>query len=90
VLDRRLADRAFVAGDGYSIADMAIYPWIVPHRNQRQDLADFPHLKRWFAGVKARPATARAYDKGRVLNTMPTVTEEAKKILFGQTAPQAA
>ncbi|MDH3472207.1 MAG: glutathione S-transferase N-terminal domain-containing protein [Rhodospirillales bacterium] len=90
VLDRRLADRAFVAGDGYSIADMAIYPWIVPHRNQRQDLADFPKLKRWFAAVKARPATARAYDKGRALNTAPTVSEDAKKILFGQTAPQAA
>ncbi|WP_165676562.1 glutathione binding-like protein [Metapseudomonas otitidis] len=62
VLDRRLADRAFVAGDDYSIADMAIYPWIVPHAYQEQDLDDFPHVKRWFQAIQTRPATVRAYD----------------------------
>ena len=61
VLDQRLADRAFVAGDDYSIADMAIYPWIVPHQWQEQDLADFPHLQRWFESIRQRPATQRAY-----------------------------
>lgn len=61
VLDRRLADREFLAGAGFSIADIATYPWIVPHRQHRQDLEDFPHLKRWFETVRARPATARAY-----------------------------
>jgi GST-like protein len=61
VLDKRLADRAFVAGADYSIADMAIYPWIVPHEWQRQDLADFPNVQRWFESIKARPATVRAY-----------------------------
>ncbi len=61
VLDKRLADRAFVAGADYSIADMAIYPWIVPHQWQEQNLDDFPHLKRWFAAIQARPATQRAY-----------------------------
>ncbi|QHI97248.1 thiol:disulfide oxidoreductase [Xylophilus rhododendri] len=60
VLDRRLADREFVAGD-YSIADMAIYPWIVPHTRQQQDLADFPNLQRWFQAIAARPAVQRAY-----------------------------
>ena len=60
VLDKRLADRPFVAGD-YSIADMAIYPWIVPYKNQGQDLDDFPHLKGWFETIAARPATKRAY-----------------------------
>ena len=54
VLNRRLADRAFVAGD-YSIADMAIYPWIVPYERQGQKLEDFPHLKRWFEAIRARP-----------------------------------
>ncbi|MBM7060493.1 glutathione S-transferase N-terminal domain-containing protein [Pseudomonas sp. UL073] len=61
VLDKRLADRAFVAGEQYSIADMAIYPWIVPHQWQEQDLADFPNIQRWFAAIQARPATVRAY-----------------------------
>lgn len=61
VLDRQLADHEFVAGDAYSIADMAIYPWIVPHDWQSQKLEDFPHVQRWFDAVKARPATEKAY-----------------------------
>lgn len=87
VLDKRLADREFVAGD-YSIADMAAYPWIVPHERQRQNLDDFPNLKRWFHAIKARPAVERAYGKAAEVNpaAAPTVSDEAKKILFGQTA----
>jgi GST-like protein len=85
VLNRRLADVEFVAGT-YSIADMACYPWIVPYEAQGQRLEDFPHLKRWFEAIRARPATARAYEKGAALSTGTTMTEEAKKILFGQTA----
>ena len=54
VLNRRLADREFVAGD-YSIADMAAYPWVVPHEAQGQNLADFPHLQRWFETIRAPP-----------------------------------
>ena len=84
VLNRRLADRDFVAG-AYSIADMACYPWIVPHERQGQNLDDFPHLKRWFEAVRGRPATARAYEKGEPYRTRETVDEEARKILFGQT-----
>jgi GST-like protein len=60
VLDKRLAGREYIAG-AYSIADMACYPWVVPHQAQGQKLTDFPHLERWFAAVKSRPATARAY-----------------------------
>lgn len=89
VLNQQLANRDFVAGD-YSIADMAIYPWIVPHKNQGQDLNDFPHLKRWFATMAARPAVKRAYEKGKALNTAPTVSEESRKILFGQDKAAAA
>lgn len=84
VLNRRLADRDFVAG-AYSIADMACYPWIVPHERQGQNLDDFLHLKRWFEAVRGRPATARAYEKGEPYRTRETVDEEARKILFGQT-----
>jgi len=85
VLDRRLADREFVARD-YSIADMAAYPWIVPHERQQQNLADFPDLKRWFEAMRARPAVVRAYEKGKAFSTRPVVDEESRKILFGQSA----
>ncbi|MDE2579437.1 MAG: glutathione S-transferase N-terminal domain-containing protein [Hyphomicrobiales bacterium] len=87
VLDRQLAQSAFVAGD-YSIADMAIYPWIVPHKRQGQTLDDFPHVKRWFETIRARPATARAYKIGEGMNpTRPeTLSEEQRRILFSQTA----
>lgn len=61
VLDKHLADRAFVAGSEYSIADMAIYPWIDRHPWQEQNLDDFPNLKRWYLDIQARPATIRAY-----------------------------
>lgn len=61
VLNERLADRTFVAGEDYGIADMAIYPWIVPHTFQKQNLDDFPHLKRWFDAVGNRDAVKRAY-----------------------------
>ncbi len=85
VLNKRLADRSFVAGR-YSIADMAAYPWIVPHERQSQKLEDFPHLKRWFEAVRERPAVQRAYARAKEINSAPTVSEESKKILFGQTA----
>ena len=86
VLDRRLEGRAFIAGAQYSIADMAVYPWIVPHERQRQKLDDFPHLARWFAQVAERPATQRAYARAAHINTQPTVSGDAGKVLFGQTA----
>ncbi|NWC90650.1 MULTISPECIES: glutathione binding-like protein [unclassified Pseudomonas] len=68
VLDRRLADRTFVAGEAYSIADMAIYPWIVSHKWQSQKLEDFPHVERWFNHIKQRPATVRAYELVQKVN----------------------
>ena len=85
VLDKRLSDRDFVAGD-YSIADMAIYPWVVPYKKQKQTLEDFPNLKRWFEMVGARPAVKRAYERAREINQGSVVSEESKAILFGQTA----
>jgi GST-like protein len=84
VLDKRLADRAFVAGDDYSIADMAAYPWIVPYERQGQDLNDFPNLKRWFDAIAARPATIRAYAVADRLKDLPEATEEERRRnLFG-------
>ncbi|MBA2352804.1 MAG: glutathione binding-like protein [Burkholderiales bacterium] len=85
VLDRRLEDREFIAG-ALSIADIACYPWIVPNQKQRLDLADFPNVQRWFADIKARPATQRAYDKGKTVSEAPVVDESSRGILFGQSA----
>jgi GST-like protein len=85
VLNKRLADREYIAGD-YSIADMACYPWIVPHEKQSQNLDDFPHMKRWFATIRERPATQRAYALAKDINPAPVITEEDKRILFGQDA----
>jgi GSH-dependent disulfide-bond oxidoreductase len=85
VLDKRLADRAFVAG-AYSIADMASYPWIVPYERQGQKLEDFPHLKRWFEAIRERPGTQRAYARGKEFQGVPATDPDARKILFGQIA----
>ena len=63
VLEQRLAELAYVAGE-YSVADMAIFPWIQPQR-QGQDLADYPNIQAWRERIKARPAVQRAYAKGR-------------------------
>ncbi|WOD40497.1 glutathione binding-like protein [Nodosilinea sp. E11] len=83
VLNTQLEGQEFIAGD-YSIADMACYPWIVPYQTQQQNLEDFPHLKRWFEAIQARPAVQRAYEVAQTISSESTMTEEAKKILFGQ------
>jgi len=83
VLDERLNDRDFIAGS-YSIADMAAYPWIVPHERQGQNLNDFPSIKRWFETIRQRDAVQRAYAVAKTINIAPTVTDESKSILFEQ------
>jgi GST-like protein len=87
VLDRRLADRPYLAGD-YSIADMASYPWVVPHERQGQKIADFPHVKRWLEAIAARPAVVRAYALVKDINPGQggIRTADERAILFGQTA----
>jgi GST-like protein len=87
VLDRRLTDRPYLAGE-YSIADMASYPWIVPHERQGQNIADFPHLKRWLDTIAARPAVVKAYALVKDINPGQggVRTAEERAILFGQTA----
>lgn len=84
VLNKHLEQRDFMAGD-YSIADMASYPWIVSHQRQSQNLDDFPHLKRWFERISARPATERAYALVEQINPgSPVHDDKARQILFGQ------
>ncbi len=84
VLDRQLAGRDYLA-DQYSIADMASYPWIVPHERHKQNLADFPNVKRWFERIRERPACQRAY-VGVEQSYSRQISEEERKVLFGQTA----
>lgn len=85
VLGRRLKGREFIAGD-YSIADMACYPWIVPHEIQNDVLPDFPEVKRWHDAIAERPATKAAYEKGKPLQAeAAAMTDEQRKVLFGQT-----
>ena len=85
VLNKRLADREFVATH-YSIADMSCYTWVVPWKGLGQDMGDFPHLKRWFDSIQARPAVQRAYEGVPEPYTQKRkFTDEERKTLFGQT-----
>ncbi|MDO1560330.1 glutathione S-transferase N-terminal domain-containing protein [Brevundimonas sp. 2R-24] len=88
VLDRRLESREFIAGD-YSIADMAIWPWILP-KAQGQSLEDFPHMKAWHERVGARPAVQKGRAVGKELRrdlaASGTEAEAARRMLFGQRA----
>ncbi|MGA1207452.1 MAG: glutathione binding-like protein [Litorivicinaceae bacterium] len=83
VLDVGLEGRDYLAGQ-YSIADMACYPWVVPHANQKQDLNDFPNVKAWFERIGARPATAKAYAVGEGMRPSRPPTEEERENMFGE------
>jgi GST-like protein len=85
VLDKRLKGRDFIVGKQYTIADMAAYPWVIPHR-QGQNIDEFPNLKRWQSAIRSRPATERAYARVKEVNPQAggIRTEEERKILFGQ------
>ncbi|WP_028033376.1 glutathione S-transferase family protein [Chelativorans sp. J32] len=85
VMDKRLADRDFLAGD-YSIADMASIGWVKSHEGQGQDLNNFPHLKRWFDRMLARPTVQRGLEIGQEHRRNIANDDEAKKVLFGQKA----
>ena len=69
---------------------MASYPWVVPYERQGQKLDDFLNLKRWFETLRARPAVVRAYELAKQINVQPTVSDESRSVLFGQTATTAA
>ncbi len=83
VLNKQLEGRDWVTED-YSIADMAIFPWIVPYEKQGQNLNDFPNIKKWFEKMSQRTAIVKAYTLADTINKETTLSEEAKKILFGQ------
>ncbi|MEO0637106.1 MAG: glutathione S-transferase family protein [Pseudomonadota bacterium] len=87
VMNKRLADRDYLAGD-YSIADIACIGWVVPHERQGQDLDDFPNLKGWFERLKARPAVEKGLALGKEeRDRMNLATDkDAQSVLFGQKA----
>ena len=91
VLDRRLAGREFLVGD-YSIADMACYPWVVPHTSLGLELDKYPHMARWFSAIRGRPATIKAYvgvtDPYSAQNA--PLSNEERKVLFGAASPVAS
>lgn len=85
VLDKRLEDRAFIAGSEYTIADMAAYPWIDPYTSAPLDLAPFAQVRRWREAIAARPARQRAYALAKEVNPNAgqPLTDEERKQLFG-------
>jgi GST-like protein len=82
VMDKRLAKSKYIAGPAYSIADIAIFPWLRSWKNQGIDWADYPHLKGWFDEIGARPAVQRGV---QVLANQrkPLVGDTARDVLFG-------
>ncbi len=90
VLDLALAGHDWIAGATYSIADMAIYPWVLKHPVLQVSLIDFPRVAEWFARIAERPATARAYAIGAAINTTPTITDESRAVLLNQGATTVA
>jgi len=82
LLDDRLRDRDFIAGD-YSIADMAAYPWIRRMEREGSQLDSFPNLNQWHEAISRRSAVERAYEHAAAINTQPTITEASRKVLLG-------
>ena len=85
VMDVRLADRDYLAGD-YSIADIACFPWVMSYKRLGASLDRFGNLRRWFDSLKKRPAVIRGVDTGKDWKRTELTDEAARKILFGQTA----
>ena len=83
VLDRRLAEAPYLGGDDYTIADMAVFPWLRSHERQGVDLADFPAVKRWFEEIEARPAVQRGLQVLAEVRTSATMDEKSREMLFG-------
>jgi GST-like protein len=93
VLDRRLAGRRYIGGDAYTVADIACYPWVVPHRPHGQVFDALPHLHRWFERVAARPATMRVYDGVEDVYSPASaggVSAAARSVLFQQSGEDCA
>jgi len=87
VIDRRLGQSRYIAADEYTIADIAIFPWLRSWKNQGIVLEEFPALKAWFDGIAARPAVQRGVQVLAHLRN-PVRTEKEREVLFGATQYQ--
>jgi GST-like protein len=85
VLDKRLIDAQFCAGDEYSIADIAIFPWMRSAGNRGIDLAQYPNVQRWFDVISARPAVQRGLKVLESVHVNAPHDEKSREILFGKT-----
>ncbi len=85
VLDKRLAEARYLAGDEYSIADIAVFPWLRNADKRGINLADFPHAQRWFDAINARPAVQRALQVLSDVNNTAPHDEKSRDIMFGKT-----
>jgi len=84
VIDGQLSETGHIAGDEYTIADMAIFPWLISHERQGQDLNDYPNLKRWYEGMESRPAVSRALQVGKELRrSLDNMDDKTRQTLFG-------
>ena len=83
MIDKRLSQSAFIAGPDYSIADIAIFPWLRSWENQGIVLSDFPHLKAWFDAIAARPAVQRGV-KVLAKRRKPLTGDKERAVLFGK------
>ena len=86
-MDKQVAQHRYIAGDEYTIADIAIFPWLRSWQNQGIDWADFPHLKQWFDTVAARPAVQRGVQVLAELRK-PVIDDKARENMFGATQYQ--
>ncbi len=88
VADRRLGETRFLAGDDYTIADIASFPWTRSHERQGVDFADYPNVKRWFDAIAARPAVQRGVQVLAEHRSTGKLDDKARDVLFGATQYQ--
>jgi GST-like protein len=87
VLNKRLAEHKYLAGTMYTIADIAVWPWTRSAKNQGVDMDDYPHFKRWFEAIEARPAVQRGVEV-LAKDRKPITGDKEREILFGSTQYQ--
>jgi GSH-dependent disulfide-bond oxidoreductase len=83
VIDKQLAQTKYLAGNEYTIADMATFPWLRSYEKQGQKLEDFPHLKKWFDEIAARPAVIRGVKVLTELRKEGPIDDKAREMMFG-------